>query len=254
MGFPMAGHLRPRPRGHGLQSDAAQADGVVRALPGRARRHAHARRRGRAEVISCVGNDDDLRSVVLGADGILAGWRRGVLSTTRRRRPMSPESCSRPAGQGEHFIDAPVSGGQAGAENGTLTVMCGGEPDHSPGPSRCCEAYGRGGDPHGSGRARSAHQDGQPDLHRRPPAGAGGGDRVHAAGRPRPGQVLATISKGAAQSWQMDNRWPTMAAGKFDFGFAVDWMRKDLGDCARRGPAQRLAPCRSPHSSTSSIA
>ena len=162
-------------------------------------------------------------------------------STTPPPRPMSRASWPRPAGeQGAHFIDAPVSGGQAGAENGALTIMCGGEA----GPVRPRRAGAArlwpGGDADGPGRRRPAHQDGQPDLHRRAAAGAGRGRSTspQRAGLD-PDQVLATISKGAAQSWQMDNRWPTMAAGKFDFGFAVDWMRKDLGDRARRGPAQR---------------
>ena len=146
----------------------------------------------------------------------------------------------RPKGFG--FVDAPVSGGQAGAENGVLTVMCGGEPEAYAKAepvicrfARMCRLLGPAG-------LRPAHQDGQPDLHRRARPGPVRGHpfRASEAGLDIEA-VLEVISKGAAGSWQMENRGKTMNAGKFDFGFAVDWMRKDLGICldeARRNGAQ----------------
>ena len=167
---------------------------------------------------------------------------------------MSRASWTQRAGeQGRHFIDAPVSGGQAGAENGALTIMCGGEPRpfapaepvHATPTRRAVTLMG----PAGSGQlTKMVNQiciaglvQALAEAHRL---------------RQRAGldtdQVLATISKGAAQSWQMENRWPTMAAGKFDFGFAVDWMRKDLGDRASTRRGATAPPCRSRPWSTSS--
>ena len=133
---------------------------------------------------------------------------------------------------GFDFIDAPVSGGQAGAENGVLTVMCGGEQapfdQRREGDRRLCARL----QSDRRARRRPTHQDGQPDLHRR----LGARPRRRRCTSPRNRsldieKVIATISKGAAQSWQMENRYKTMVAGKFDYGFAVDWMRKDLSIC-----------------------
>ena len=130
--------------------------------------------------------------------------------------------------QAAHFIDAPVSGGQAGAENGTLTIMCGGDPDGFARAEPVLRAYGRAVTLMGpAGAGQLTKMVNQICIGGMLQALAEGVNFAQRAGLD-PEQVLATISKGAAQSWQMDNRWPTMAAGKFDFGFAVDWMRKDL--------------------------
>ena len=169
------------------------------------------------------------------------GWPQArSWSTTPPRRPMSPASCSRPAGSRARTSSTrPVSGGQAGAENGTLTIMCGGEPDPFARAEPVLRAYGRAVTLMGpAGAGQLTKMVNQICIGGLLQALAEGVDFAARAGLD-PDQVLATISKGAAQSWQMDNRWPTMAAGKFDFGFAVDWMRKDLVDRARRGPAQR---------------
>ena len=142
--------------------------------------------------------------------------------------------------RGFKFVDAPVSGGQAGAENGVLTVMCGGSEDAYASAEPVIAAYARMCKRLGTGGLRPADQDGQPDLHRRP--GRGLSEGIHFAKKSGLDvqAVIDTISKGAAQSWQMENRYKTMNDGKFDFGFAVEWMRKDLSIClaeARRNGA-----------------
>ena len=237
MGFPMAGHLAAKgSRRHRLQPHRAPR-------PRRGSRSTAARRpprpaeaaRGAEIVFSCVGNDRDLREVTLGADGAFS--RHGQGRDLRRphhglgrHRARARTRAAR--SRGIDFIDAPVSGGQAGAENGTLTVMCGGEAEAFERAKPVMAAYAKAVTLIGPAGAGPAHQDGEPDLHRRPRAGA----------RPRRinfGQkagldmklVLDVISKGAAQSWQMENRGKTMVDDKFDFGFAVDWMRKDLRIC-----------------------
>ncbi len=195
-------------------------------------------------MFCCVGNDDDLRSVVLGENGAFAGMAPGAVFVdhTTASADVARELSTAAPERGLQFIDAPVSGGQAGAQNGALTVMCGG--DAATFETR--EARGRGlrARRHAAGRQRRrpAREDGQPDRDRRPGAGPVGSHRLRRSG---PGldmnEVLAVIGKGAAQSWQMDNRGKTMIEGKFDYGFAVDWMRKDLGlvlDEAKRNGAR----------------
>jgi 3-hydroxyisobutyrate dehydrogenase len=232
MGFPMAGHLARR--GYEVtvfNRTAARAEEWCARYPG-SRAPSPRAAAAQAEVaFTCVGNDADLRSVTLGDDGALAGLAAGgiLVDHTTASADVARELAATFAASGRHFIDAPVSGGQAGAENGTLTIMCGGELEAFARAEPVLHAYGKA-------------------ITLLGPAGAGqltkmvnqiciGGllqalaEAINFAQRAglEPEQVLATISKGAAQSWQMDNRWRTMAEGRFDFGFAVDLMRKDLG-------------------------
>ena len=240
MGFPMAGHLAAK--GHEVtvyNRTPAKAEAWCRQHGGR--RAATPREAAAAAemVFSCVGNDDDLRGVVNGPDGILAGLEADgiVVDHTTASADVARELAAVARAQGRHFVDAPVSGGQAGAENGALTIMCGGEPDPFLRAEPVLRAYGRAvtllGPPGAGQLTKMVNQ-----------ICIGGLIQALAEAitfAQRSGldtdQVLATISKGAAQSWQMENRWRTMAEGRFDFGFAVDLMRKDLGivlDEARR--------------------
>ncbi|TXN02299.1 NAD(P)-dependent oxidoreductase, partial [Methylobacterium sp. WL103] len=194
-------------------------------------------------VFACVGNDDDLRGVVLGPDGALAGMKPGAIFVdhTTASAEVARELAEAATEAGVGFVDAPVSGGQAGAENGVLTVMCGGEQatyDTVEGAigayARACRLMG----PVGSGQlTKMVNQICIAGLVQ------GLSEGVHFAKKAGLDveAVLSVISKGAAGSWQMENRGATMNAGKFDFGFAVDWMRKDLGillDEARRNGAK----------------
>ncbi len=232
MGFPMARHLAGK--GHALtvfNRTPARAEDWCARFPGR-RAGTPREAAARAEMVfSCVGNDDDLRSVVLGPDGILAGLAPGgiVVDHTTASATVARELATVAVEQGKHFIDAPVSGGQAGAENGTLTIMCGGEAEPFARAEPVLRAYGRAVThmgPPGSGQLTKMVN--QICIGGLLQALAEAIVFTQRAGLD-PDTVLATISKGAAQSWQMENRWPTMVAGKFDFGFAVDLMRKDLG-------------------------
>ena len=184
-------------------------------------------------VFCCVGNDDDLRSVVLGPEGALAGMKKGAIFVdhTTASAEVARELYAAAERLGISFIDAPVSGGQAGAENGVLTVMCGGDAESYAKAepviaafARACRLMG----PSGAGQLTKMVnqiciaglvQGLSEGLHFAQKAGLDGE------------AVVAVISKGAAQSWQMENRFKTMLDGKFDFGFAVDWMRKDLSIC-----------------------
>lgn len=232
MGGPMARHLAAA--GHALKvynRTSAKAEawvavngGQVAASPADAASDAEA-------VFTCVGNDDDLEAVTLGADGIFAALPPGALFvdhttvSARIARRLADEGTAK----GFHVVDAPVSGGQAGAEAGTLAAMCGGTDEAMARATPLMAAYAKrivhiG--PAGSGQA--AKMANQLAI-----AGLLGGLAeavafTKAAGLD-PDKVLEAISGGAAQSWQMVNRWPTMVRGEFDFGFAVDWMRKDLG-------------------------
>ena len=191
----------------------------------------------------CVGNDNDLRAVALGADGAFAGMKKGAIFVdhTTASAEVARELDAAATKARLQILDAPVSGGQAGAENGVLTVMCGGDADAFASAEPVIARLRADVQAARPGRRRPAHQDGQPDLHRRPRRRAS----PRASTSPRkPGStshaVIEAISKGAAQSWQMENRYKTMNEGKFDFGFAVEWMRKDLSIClaeARRNGA-----------------
>ena len=233
MGFPMAGHLARA--GHEVtvyNRTAAKAKQWQEEFGGNTGDTPAQAAQGADMVFCCVGNDDDLRAVMLGDDGALAGMKSGALLVdhTTASAEVARELWQAAADKGVGFVDAPVSGGQAGAVNGTLTVMCGGK---------------------------------QADFDRMKPVGAAFAQAITLLGEPGAGQLCKmvnqiciaglvqglseaiafglaagldmkqvlddVISKGAAQSWQMENRGHTMVDDKFDFGFAVDWMRKDLG-------------------------
>jgi len=244
MGYPMAGHLKAK--GHDVtvynrnpakaQAWVAQHGGTSAPTPADAAR-------GQEIVFACVGNDDDLRSVTLGETGAFAGMEKGAIFVdhTTASAGVARELDAAATAGGFGFVDAPVSGGQAGAENGVLTVMCGGAPEiyarAEPAIAafaRMCKLMG----PAGSGQlTKMVNQICIAGLVQ------GLSEGVHFAKRAGLDveAMLEVISKGAAGSWQMDNRGKTMNAGKFDFGFAVDWMRKDLGivlEEARRNGAQ----------------
>jgi 3-hydroxyisobutyrate dehydrogenase len=245
MGYPMAGHLKSK-GGHEVtvyNRTAAKAEKWVGQFQGRAAATPQLAAQGQDFVMACVGNDDDLRQVTLGPDGAFAGIKKGAVFVdhTTASAEIARELHAEAGKRGFDCIDAPVSGGQAGAENGTLTVMCGG--DAAPygraesvimAYARMCKLLG----PSGSGQLTKMVN--QICIGGLVQALAEG---IHFAKRAGLDveAVIETISKGAAQSWQMENRYKTMNAGRFDFGFAVDWMRKDLSIClaeARRNGAQ----------------
>jgi 3-hydroxyisobutyrate dehydrogenase-like beta-hydroxyacid dehydrogenase len=235
MGYPMAGHLKVK-GGHDVsvynrttakaEKWVAQFGGSFGTTPAEAAREAD-------YVFTCVGNDDDLRSVASGRDGCLTSMKSGaiLIDNTTASAEVARELEAAAEAKGCHFIDAPVSGGQAGAENGVLTVMCGGKPDVFEKARPVIDAYARmvglmG--PAGSGQlTKMVNQICIAGLVQ------GLAEGVHFAKRAGLDveAVVGVISKGAAGSWQMENRHKTMNEGKFDFGFAVDWMRKDLAIC-----------------------
>jgi 3-hydroxyisobutyrate dehydrogenase-like beta-hydroxyacid dehydrogenase len=234
MGFPMAGHLAAK--GHDVtvyNRTFAKAEQWTRKHKGQARKTPREAAADCEIVFCCVGNDDDLRSVVLGPDGGLAGMKAGTIFVdhTTASAKVARELYALAQKQGVDFIDAPVSGGQAGAENGVLTVMCGGDqaPFDRAKPvidsfARACTLIG----PSGAGQlTKMVNQICIAGLVQGLAEGINFGMK---AGLDME-KVIGAISKGAAQSWQMENRWKTMVEGKFEFGFAVDWMRKDLGIC-----------------------
>jgi 3-hydroxyisobutyrate dehydrogenase len=244
MGYPMAGHLKAK-GGHRLtvyNRTKGRAAQWVAEHGGDAAPSPRGAADGRDFVFACVGNDDDLRSIALGPDGAFAGMKPGAIfidNTTASAR-IARELHAEAARLGVHFIDAPVSGGQAGAQNGALTVMCGGDagPYAKAEPviaayARACRLMG------GPGAGQLTKMVNQICIAGVVQGLAEGLQFAEKAGLD-PVAVVDVISKGAAQSWQMDNRSKTMAAGEFDFGFAVDWMRKDLAICldeARRNGA-----------------
>ena len=248
MGYPMAGHLARA--GHQVtvyNRTASKSSAWCTEFAGAtAPKHAATPRlaaQGAELVFCCVGNDDDLRGVTLGADGAFAGMQVGTtfVDHTTASASVARELYGAAKTLGLHFIDAPVSGGQGGAQNGLLTVMCGGDQAAFDAAQPVAMAFSRAftllGD---SGAGQLAKMVNQICI-----AGLVQGLSEAIAFGEQAGldmlQVLEVIGKGAAQSWQMDNRGKTMVAGKFDFGFAVDWMRKDLGlvlDEAKRNGAR----------------
>ena len=232
MGAPMAHHLKAK--GHELtvyNRTAAKAESWVAEHGGRSAPTPRAAAKGQDIVFACVGNDDDLREVTLGPDGAFQSMGQGTIFVdhTTASAGIARELSAAAIGAGFAFLDAPVSGGQAGAENGQLTVMVGGEQAafDKAAPiiasfAKACRLLG----PAGSGQlAKMMNQIAIAGIVQ------GLAEAVH-FGRSSGLDVEAVIdviSKGAAQSWQMENRHKTMLAGKYDFGFAVDWMRKDLG-------------------------
>jgi len=244
MGDPMAGHLAAA--GHRVtvynRTAAKAADWVARNGGKSARTPAEAAR-GAELVFACVGNDDDLRSVTTGADGAFAGMRTGAVFVdhTTASAAVARELAAAAAAKGLGFVDAPVSGGNVGATNGALTVMCGGEPAAFAAARPVAMAFAKAMTllgPSGSGQlAKMVNQIAIAGLVQGLSEAIAFGARAGLDMK----AVLEVIGKGAAQSWQMDNRGPTMIENKFDFGFAVDWMRKDLGialEEARRNGAR----------------
>jgi len=244
MGDPMAGHLAAA--GHRVtvynRTAAKAADWVARNGGKSARTPAEAAR-GAELVFACVGNDDDLRSVTTGADGAFAGMKKGAIFVdhTTASAAVARELATAAAAKGLGFVDAPVSGGNVGATNGALTVMCGGEPAAFAAARPVAMAFAKAMTllgPSGSGQlAKMVNQIAIAGLVQGLSEAIAFGARAGLDMK----AVLEVIGKGAAQSWQMDNRGPTMIENKFDFGFAVDWMRKDLGialEEARRNGAR----------------
>jgi 3-hydroxyisobutyrate dehydrogenase len=244
MGFPMAGHLVKK-GGHEVtvyNRTGAKAEAWAKQFGGRAAPTPKAAAEGQDFVMACVGNDDDLRSVTIGPDGAFAGMAKGALFVdhTTASAAVARELAAAASERGFGFIDAPVSGGQAGAENGVLTVMCGGDEAAYKRAEPVIAAYARmckllG--PSGAGQLTKM-------VNQICIAGVveGLSEGLHFAKKAGLDitAVIETISKGAAQSWQMENRYKAMDEGKYEFGFAVDWMRKDLSIClaeARRNGA-----------------
>jgi len=244
MGYPMAGYLSQA--GHDAvvynrttakaEKWTAEHDGSSALTPAEAAT-------GADIVFCCVGNDDDVREVILGKEGILAGIDRGgiIVDHTTASATLSREIHARAAEMGVGFLDAPVSGGQAGAEAGQLTVMVGGDQDVFGRAVPVMGCYAKAVTligPVGSGQlAKMVNQICIAGIVQ----GLSEGLHFAQCAGLDPAVVIESISKGAAQSWQMENRWQTMVNDEFEFGFAVDWMRKDLGitlDEARQNGAQ----------------
>jgi 3-hydroxyisobutyrate dehydrogenase-like beta-hydroxyacid dehydrogenase len=231
MGFPMAGYLARN--GHDVtvynrtaskaEAWCQQYGGQAAATPGTAAQNAEL-------VFSCVGNDDDVRDVLLGTDGVLASIPDGsiLIDHTTASASIAREISALATAKSIGFLDAPVSGGQAGAENGQLTVMAGGTPEDFKRALPVIDCYAKAIThigPAGSGQlAKMVNQICIAGIVQ------GLAEGLHFAKKSglNPALVIESISKGAAQSWQMENRWQTMVNDEFDFGFAVDWMRKDL--------------------------
>ena len=244
MGLPMAGHLARA--GHTVtvynrsaakaQAWVAEFGGAAADTPAQAAREADV-------VFVCVGNDDDLRSVLLGETGAFAGMKPGAILVdhTTASAEVAREMHALARSRGLHFVDAPVSGGQAGAVNGQLTVMCGGDTEPFEAMRPVALAFSRAvtrvGEPGAGQLAKMVNQICIAGLVQGLAEAIAFGGRAGLDMK----QVLEVIGKGAAQSWQMDNRGKTMVDDQFNFGFAVDWMRKDLGlvlDEARRNGAK----------------
>jgi 3-hydroxyisobutyrate dehydrogenase/2-hydroxy-3-oxopropionate reductase len=244
MGHPMAGHLaRAGHRVTVYNRTAAKAAGWVAEYGGESGATPFAAAKHADVVFTCVGNDDDLRAVTTGPEGAFAGMKQGAIFVdhTTSSAAVARELAAAAAEAGLAFIDAPVSGGNVGAEQGTLTVMCGGEPaafdTMRPVALAFARAVTRLG-PSGAGQlTKMVNQIAIAGMVQALSEAIAFGERAGLDMQ----TVLGVIGKGAAQSWQMDNRGPTMLEGRFDFGFAVDWMRKDLGlvlDEAKRNGAR----------------
>lgn len=244
MGSPMARHLAVK-GGHEVtvyNRTFAKAEAWVAAHGGRAAATPAEAAKGQDIVFACVGNDDDLRQVTIGEGGAFAAMEKGAIFVdhTTASADVARELDAAATAAGFAFLDAPVSGGQAGAENGVLTVMVGGDEAVFARAQPVIMSFARACNLMGSaGAGQLAKMVNQICIAGLVQGLAEGIHFAHRAGLDVE-KLIATISKGAAQSWQMENRWKTMDEGKFDFGFAVDWMRKDLGivlDEARRNGA-----------------
>ncbi len=244
MGFPMAGHLAKAGQQVTVYNRSpAKAQAWVAEFGGASAPTPREAAQGADVVFACVGNDADLRSVVLGEDGAFAGMKPGAIFVdhTTASAEVARELHAQALSRGLHFVDAPVSGGQAGAVNGALTIMCGGDAAPfeaiQPLALHMGKAVTRVGEAGAGQLAKMVNQICIAGIVQGLSEAIAFGQR---SGLPME-LVLDVIGKGAAQSWQMDNRGKTMVADKFDFGFAVDWMRKDLGlvlDEARRNGAR----------------
>jgi len=243
MGYPMAGHLQKK--GHSVtvyNRTAAKAEKWVAEFGGRGAPTPRAAAQGQEFVFSCVGDDNDLRFVTHGEDGAFHGMSAGAVFVdhTTASALVARELHQIAQDHGFGFVDAPVSGGQAGAENGQLTVMCGGDAEPYARVEPVIAAYARSCRLLGlAGAGQLTKMVNQICIAGLVEALAEGLHFAKRAGLDTEA-VIDVISKGAAQSWQMENRHKTMVAGKFDFGFAVDWFRKDLAMCleeARRNGA-----------------
>jgi len=236
MGFPMAGHLAAK--GHEVtvyNRTAAKAEAWVARHKGRAAATPRAAAEGAEFVMACVGNDADLAQVCTGSEGAFAGMAPGAIFVdhTTVSADITRTLAASASDAGLHFVDAPVSGGQAGAENGQLSIMCGGDPaDYARAEpvmaayARICRLIG----PSGTGQlAKMMNQICIAGLMQGLSEALAFGQKAGLDGE----KVVEVISQGAAGSWQMVNRHKTMLADSFDFGFAVDWMRKDLGICLK---------------------
>ncbi|MEJ1367478.1 MAG: NAD(P)-dependent oxidoreductase [Candidatus Sedimenticola sp. (ex Thyasira tokunagai)] len=234
MGYPMAGHLAAAGCDTTVfNRTTAKADQWVK-------QHGNSRALTPRDACTdkdfafiCVGNDDDLRSVIYGGDGVLAGLSEGctLIDHTTASAEVAREISAEATKRGIHFIDAPVSGGQAGAENGNLTIMCGGDENAFEAAESIMKIYGQRVmlmGPTGSGQlTKMVNQICFAGLLQSLAEGINFAQRAGLDTE----KVFNVLSKGAAQSWQMENRAATMSAGEFDFGFAVDLMRKDLSIC-----------------------
>jgi 3-hydroxyisobutyrate dehydrogenase len=244
MGYPMAGHLAKA--GHQVtvyNRTAAKAEAWVKEHGG-AQRASPAQAAAGAEIVfTCVGNDDDVRQVLAGKDGAFDGMVRGAILAdhTTASAEVAREMAALATKKGVGFLDAPVSGGQAGAVNGKLTIMVGGEPAVFDKAQPAMAHYARAVTllgPVGNGQlTKMVNQICIAGLVQ----GLAEGLNFAVRAGLDPKLVVETISKGAAQSWQMENRAHTMVEGKFDFGFAVDWMRKDLAICLAESRRNRAA-------------
>ena len=244
MGLPMAGHLaRAGHRTTVYNRSAAKATAWAAEFGGRSAATPREAAQGADIVFACVGNDDDLRSVVLGEGGAFAGMKPGAIFVdhTTASAEVARELGAEADRRGLKFIDAPVSGGNLGAINGALTVMCGGDGAAFETIKPVAMAFSKAVTllgPNGAGQlAKMVNQIAIAGLVQGLAEAIAFGERAGLDMK----AVLGVIGKGAAQSWQMDNRGPTMVDARFDFGFAVDWMRKDLGLCleeARRNGAR----------------
>jgi 3-hydroxyisobutyrate dehydrogenase len=245
MGYPMAGHLVKA--GHQVtvyNRSASKSEAFCAEFSGAKRAMTPKDAAAGADIVfCCAGNDDDLRSVVLGEQGALAGMKPGAIFVdhTTASADVARELYAAARAKGLHFVDAPVSGGQAGAQNGMLTVMCGGDQAAfdaaKPAAMAFSRAFTRMGEAGAGQLTKMVNQIAIAGLVQGLSEAIAFGQK---AGLDM-NLVLDVIGKGAAQSWQMDNRGKTMVADKFDFGFAVDWMRKDLGlvlDEAKRNGAK----------------
>jgi len=244
MGYPMAGHLAKG--GHDVtvfNRNPAKAEAWVKEYGGKAAATPAAGAEGADFVFCCVGNDDDVREVIAGPNGVLSGMAAGsvLVDHTTASADVARDMAELAAEKGVKFLDAPVSGGQAGAVNGVLTIMIGGEEEAFERARPIMEAYGRmmalmG--PSGSGQlTKMMNQMCIAGVVQGLAEALDFGQRAGIDGE----RAIEVISKGAAQSWQMENRYQTMLKGEFDFGFAVDWMRKDIAICvaeASRNGAQ----------------